>query len=460
MTIQKIIRLLGRFFRPISLKWRLVWRLVILQVILLTLLIGMILGALIVTGVIPENYEGRAVDVLRKVVRRDDAGELVLKNTARLQDLREEVPDLWFVLRDEQGHMLKEGTIPPEFTRMAAALDHIDNAKLVWKKGSTLPAATVQWYDTSAGKVQIFTGAQGRFRVSALLDVTPELFLEIILPIGGVMAVATLLVIPLVVRSAFRGLRQAAVLAERIDIDERGVRLPVERIPSEIAPLVRAVNGALDRLDKGYERHKRFLIDAAHELRTPVAILNTRITSLPATPERARLLQDTARLSTLTDQLLDIQRLGRQTQQFTRFDLVAVARGVVVDLAPMAFAAGYEMSFEPARGELFANGDRTAVERAITNLVQNAIEHGGNAGRITIGVNSPATIEVSDEGDGVPAAEREKIFEPFYRLRPRGHGAGLGLNLVHEIMQIHGGRIELAGSDRKGACFRLVFAQA
>lgn len=223
---------------------------------------------------------------------------------------------------------------------------------------------------------------------------------------------------------------------------------------------MKAVNGALDRLDKGYERHKRFLIDAAHELRTPVAILNTRITSLPATPERARLLQDTARLSTLTDQLLDIQRLGRQTQQFTRFDLVAVARGVVVDLAPMAFAAGYEMSFEPARGELFANGDRTAVERAITNLVQNAIEHGGNAGRITIGVNSPATIEVSDEGDGVPAAEREKIFEPFYRLRPRGHGAGLGLNLVHEIMQIHGGRIELAGSDRKGACFRLVFAQA
>ncbi len=460
MTIHKIIRLLGRFFRPISLKWRLVWRLVILQVILLTLLIFVILGALIVTGVIPENYEGRAVQVLMKAVRKDASGELILKSGPALTDLREEVPDLWFILRDEKGHTLSEGTVPREFTRMAAALDHIDNAKLVWKKGTTLPAATVQWYDTEAGRVQIFTGAQGRFKITALLAVTPELFLEIILPVGGVMAVATLLVIPLVVRSAFRGLRQAAVLAQRIDIDERGVRLPVERIPSEIAPLVRAVNGALDRLDKGYERHKRFLIDAAHELRTPVAILNTRITSLPPTPERARLLQDTARLSTLTDQLLDIQRLGRQAQQFTRFDLVAVARGVVVDLAPMAFAAGYEMSFEPARGELFANGDRTAVERAITNLVQNAIEHGGNAGRITIAVNSPATIEVSDEGDGVPAAEREKIFEPFYRLRPRGHGAGLGLNLVHEIMQIHGGRIELAGSDRKGACFRLVFAQA
>lgn len=456
----RILRPVTRFFRPISLKWRLVWRLVVLQVVLLTLLIFMILGALIVTGVIPDEYEGRAVEVLKKAVQKDASGELVLKQGRALTDLREEVPDLWFVLRDEQGHTLSEGTVPPEFTRMAAALDHIDNAKLVWKKGTTLPAATVQWYDTSAGRVQIFTGAQGRFQITALLAVTPELFMEVILPVGGVMAVATLLVIPLVVRSAFRGLRQAAALAEKIDIDERGVRLPVDRIPSEIAPLVKAVNGALDRLDKGYERHKRFLIDAAHELRTPVAILNTRITSLPATPERARLLQDTARLSTLTDQLLDIQRLSRQAQSFSRIDMVAVARGVVLDLAPMAFAAGYEMSFEPARGELFAKGDRTAVERAITNLVQNAIEHGGGTGKITIAVNSPAIVEVSDEGDGVPAAEREKIFEPFYRLRPRGHGAGLGLNLVQEIMQIHGGRIELACSEQKGACFRLVFVQA
>ncbi|WAX95205.1 HAMP domain-containing sensor histidine kinase [Aminobacter sp. NyZ550] len=461
MTIQKIIRLLGRFFRPISLKWRLVWRLVVLQVILLTLMIFILLGGLTIAGVIPDNYEGRAIDVIRNTITKDGSGNLMLKQGPLLTELRKEVPNLWFIAKDEHGHELSEGTVPPEFKHITEALDYIGDARFVAEPGGSRTTATVQWAeDTAAGKVQIFTGAQGEFHIMALVSVTPELFLEIILPVGGVMAVATLLVIPLVVRSAFRGLRQAAALAQKIDIDERGVRLPVERIPSEIAPLVRAVNGALDRLDKGYERHKRFLIDAAHELRTPVAILNTRITSLPATPERARLLQDTARLSTLTDQLLDIQRLGRQTQQFTRFDLVAVARGVVVDLAPMAFAAGYEMSFEPARGELFANGDRTAVERAITNLVQNAIEHGGNAGRITIGVNSPATIEVSDEGDGVPAAEREKIFEPFYRLRPRGHGAGLGLNLVHEIMQIHGGRIELAGSDRKGACFRLVFAQA
>lgn len=460
MKVQRVPAMLKRFFRPRSLKWRLVWRLVVLQVVLLTVLIALIIGALTITGVIPESYEGRAVDVLRSSVSKDASGKLQLKQAPALAELRNEVPDLWFVVRDEQGNTLSEGTIPPQLAQVATELDHIDEAKFVRERGSSVPTATVQWHDTRAGRIQIFTGAQGAFSLSALLAVTPELFVDVILPIGALMALATLVVIPLVVRNTLTGLRQAAASAERIDIDERGVRLPVENIPSEISPLVKAVNGALDRLDKGYERHKRFLIDAAHELRTPVAILNTRIGSLPQTPERARLLQDTARLSTLTDQLLDIQRLGRQSERLLRVDLVPIARGVVMDLAPMAFSAGYEMSFDPESDHLFVNGDQTAIERAITNLVQNAIEHGGNAGRISIAVTEPATVEITDEGDGVPAGDREKIFEPFYRLRPRGHGAGLGLNLVQEIMQMHGGRIELGRGDGKGACFRLVFPPA
>ena len=136
---------------------------------------------------------------------------------------------------------------------------------------------------------------------------------------------------------------------------------------------------------------------------------------------------------------------------------MAIARGVIVDLAPMAFSAGYEMSFEPERETILATGDRTAIERAVTNLVQNAIEHGGRAGKITVGVTTPAVIEVRDEGDGVPLSERERVFEPFYRLRPQDHGAGLGLNLVQEIMQLHGGRIEILDGKPGGACFRMIF---
>lgn len=446
--------------RPRSLKWRLVWRMVVLQVVLLSLLIALIIGALVATGVIPEEFEGRAFYVLSKSVKRNADGGLFLQENQQLKELREEVPDLWFIIRDEEGHELSEGTVPPLFSRMSAALDHIDNAMLVWRFGEKRPAATVQWHDTKAGRVQIFTGAQGVFKVSILLDVTPDVFMQVILPVGGVMAVATLMVIPLVVRGLLRGLRRAAARAEHIDIDERGVRLPVAGIPTEIEPLVKAVNDALDRLDAGYERHKRFLTDAAHELRTPVAILSTRIASLPATPDRSRLIQDAARLATLTDQLLDLQRLSRQEEHFERVDLVAAAQGVVADLAPIAFGAGYEMAFEAAPGPLVTTGDRMSIERAVTNLVQNAIEHGGNDGKITVSVAAPATIEVADEGGGVPSTEREKIFQPFYRLRPRDWGAGLGLNLVAEIMQLHGGRIELATVEPDGARFRMVFKPA
>jgi signal transduction histidine kinase len=260
-----------------------------------------------------------------------------------------------------------------------------------------------------------------------------------------------------VVHGALRGLGQAAAAAEHIDIDQRGVQLPADKVPREILPLVKAVNDALGRLDRGYERHKRFLTDAAHELRTPIAILATRIAALPPSPERARLLQDTARLSTLTDQLLDLQRLDRQSEAFGPVDLVDAARAVVVDLAPISFAAGYEMDFEAEATSIMVSGDRTAIERAVMNLIQNAIEHGGNAGRIRIAVSAPAMIEVADEGSGVPQEERERIFEPFHRLRPRSHGAGLGLNLVREIMQLHGGHIEVVDDAAKGACFRMAF---
>lgn len=444
--------------RPRSLKWSLVLRIALLQCAMLTLIIVGILGALLATGLIPHDYEDGTMDVLADAVARDAGGKLVLRETSDLTKLRSEVPDLWFIIRDRQGQRLQEGTVPAIFQPFAGLLDTISDARIDHSIGESAPPdAKIRWTETAAGNVQIFTGTKGGLSLLRLLGQAPQFFLQGILPLAGLMALATLFATPWVVRGALSGLGHAAAEAERIDIDQRGVQLPLKDVPKEVTPLVKAVNAALARLDKGYERHKRFLTDAAHELRTPVAILNTRLASLPATPERGRLLQDAARLSTLTDQLLDLQRLDRQTSPFEKVDLVAIARGVIVDLAPMAFSAGYEMSFEPERETVFATGDRTAIERAVTNIVQNAIEHGGRAGKITVSVTAPAVIEVRDEGDGVPPAERERIFEPFYRLRPQDHGAGLGLNLVQEIMQLHGGRIEILDGKPSGACFRMSF---
>lgn len=445
---------------PRSLKWRLVVRLVIFQTIMLALFVFLAVSTVWSTVLIVNAYEDSTLDVLRDAVARDAAGGLRLSATSDLDRLRSETAGLWFLIRDENGHRLAEGNVPPEFAPVVAGLDNISQARLGWKLGSSdRPDGLVKWVDSAAGRVQILTGTQGRMSWRRLASGVFLSSLYITLPILALMALVTVLATPFVVRKAMAGLNLAAAQAERVDVDQRGVQLPIDDVPTEIGPLVKAMNDALVRLDKGYERHQRFLADAAHELRTPIAILNTRIASLPPSSEKTRLLEDTTRLSVLTGQLLDLQRLDQQSSRFAPIDLVALSKRVVVDLAPLAFAAGYEIDFEADDGVTLVSGDQTSLERALTNLVQNAIEHGGRRGTITVRVSRMSgqmgEIEVCDEGDGIAAGETERIFEAFHRLRHDGKGAGLGLNLVQEIVRLHGGQVTAINVPAGGACLRL-----
>ncbi|MCC8953500.1 HAMP domain-containing histidine kinase [Bradyrhizobium sp. Pear77] len=450
--------------RPRSLTWRLVGRLAGLQAVALTLLILLIGAAaigLLWAGLLIGEYQGSTLDTLRDAVTRDEAGGLTLRQTPELAALRAEHADLWFIIRDADGHQISEGTVPAQFAPIASALEHVSEAVLKWDAAEApRPGGLVKSVDTSAGRIQILTGTYGELSMWRALEITPQLFLNMILPIVVLMTLATLVATPFVVRRAMKGLGQVAAQAERIDIDRRGAQLPLDEVPIEIAPLVKAINAALERLDKGYERHRRFLADAAHELRTPIAILSTRVASLQAGPEKTYLLEDATRLSVMAGQLLDLQRLDQQTDVFTAVDLIGVARQVVLDLAPLAFAAGYEMSFEQKDGTIVVSGDQTSLERALTNLVQNAIDHGQRRGTILVRVTTIGCIEVCDDGDGIPPDEREQIFEPFRRLHPGGRGAGLGLDLVQSIMRLHGGRIEVDQTPSGGACMRMVFPKA
>lgn len=448
--------------RPRSLTWRLVGRLAGLQAVTLTLLI-LVIGAVAIgllrAGLLIGEYEGSTLDTLRDALTRNEAGGLMLRETPELAALRAEHADLWFIVRDAEGQQLSEGMVPTQLAPITSALDHVSEARLKWNAAETArPAGLVKWVDTPAGRLQILTGTYGELSMWRALESTPLLFLNMILPIVVLMTLATLVATPFVVRRAMTGLAQVAAQAERIDIDQRGVQLPLDTVPVEIVPLVKAINAALGRLDKGYERHRRFLAAAAHELRTPIAILSARVASLQAGLEKTRLLEDATRLSVLAGQLLDLQRLDQQTDTFVEVDLVGIARQVVLDLAPLAFAAGYEMSFEQEDEAVVVSGDHTSLERALTNLVQNAIDHGQRRGTILVRVTTAGRIEVHDDGNGIPPEEREQIFEPFRRLHPGGRGAGLGLDLVQTIMRLHGGRIEVDRAPSGGACMRMVFA--
>jgi len=437
---------------PYSLRKRLFWRLLAVQsVVLLLVVVVLISVGQIFNFWSPDG----TIEILRRAVARQPSGELSLRETEDLRQLRKDAPDLWFTIRDTQGHVLTEGRIPEEYAGIGNTLDHVGQARFGRDIGDhDRPIARMRWIATDWGQVQFLTSTDGpNSRISILLSVS-LILAKVVIPIVAVMALGALIATPIVVRRSLVGIDQAALQADTIDVDQRGGRLSADDIPEEIAPLVRAVNRALGRLDEGYERQERFLTDAAHELRTPIAILNTRIGSLPHSSVKTDLLEDAARLAVLTEQMLDLQRLKQGKVQFTKVDLGQLARKVIIEMAPLAFAAGYTVQFDvDGAGEI--EGDPLALQRAVMNILQNAINHGGRKGVISLSAGCN-WIEVSDEGPGIPADLEERIFEPFFKRHHDGRGAGLGLNLVRDILRLHGGEVTICNRN-PGAVCRLSF---
>lgn len=441
-----------------SLRWHLVSRLVVLQALMLTALVLIVIVVLWATGcLVSLEPEDDTISVIENALTRDATGAIAIRETPALVQQRSMMPELWFVVRDKDGHRVSQGKVPPEFARIGDALDQVGQARLGWNLGDPpRPTARIRWVDTAGGRVQILTGSGGIVPWQRLVLAITTIFLSVVLPTGAIMAVTTLIATPMVVRRSLVGLDLTAAEAERIDTDKRGVRLSFDQVPKEIVPLVMAINDALRRLDEGYDRRQRFLVDAAHELRTPIAILQTRIESTEPGPHTTRLLEDVRRLSTLAEQLLDSERLKQTAMPRSDIDLVEVAQHVTSDLAPLAIAAGYEIAFESSVKQAPLSGDQGALERALANLIHNAIEYGGRRGKIVVSVTA-SSISVTDEGPGIPLNDRERVFEPFYRVNSGSRGAGLGLNLVREIVRLHDGMIDIQDGPNGGTHVTMFF---
>ena len=261
-----------------------------------------------------------------------------------------------------------------------------------------------------------------------------------------------LVAIPIVIRS----LRPTARAAAELDPADMSKRLPERGVVKELLPLVRAFNSALARLAEGFEQRRRFIADVAHELRTPLAVLNMHVEVLPEGSQKADLQRLVFRLGQMVGQMLDAERLALSGRRHDQIDLVDIARLAVAESAPLAVANGYEIAFSAAADKVPVSGDVHSISRALTNLIGNALAHGGGSGTIEVRVSAEGAIEVSDEGPGIPLEARERIFEPFRRERWDKDGCGLGLHLVREIMHAHGGKAGVVGSG-PGAVFRLQF---
>lgn len=449
--------MIGRHTIP-SLRRQFRWRLAILQAIILSIIVTTLVMILILAG---EYHPGEPADEVIAVVRdastRQQNGELALRSTPALEKLRVEMPGLWFIVRDRAGHRLSEGSVPPEFASIGASLDGVSQARLGWNIADPpRPGARMQWVGSAIGEVQIVTGPGAQVSWDRALGAGLLAAFASLLPMLAIMILATWLATPVVIRSALGGLNEVIEEAGRIDVDQHGLRLPLATVPQEVRPLVDAINMTLERLDDGHERHRRFLANAAHELRTPIAVLTTRLGLLPLGSSRSTLLEDVGRLATLAEQLLDLERLRRDWRaDMSEVDLVALVRDVAADLAPVAINAGYTLAVETAIERIEVMGDRASLERALVNLVQNAIQHGGRRGAILLRVDMSGGIEVHDQGTGIAEQDRTRAFEPFCRLGAGATGAGLGLYLVAEVVALHGGHIVALDAPLGGLRMRI-----
>jgi signal transduction histidine kinase len=259
------------------------------------------------------------------------------------------------------------------------------------------------------------------------------------------------------VRQGLRPVRGASAAAAAIGPARPGARLPETDLPAEIAPLVSAINQALARLESALAAQRRFVGDAAHSLRTPLAVLMARIDALQDSTEAQHLRQDADRMARLVGQMLQMARIdGVPLDISERVDLHAVAMEAISALAPLAVARQLDLELTGAPAGPI-RGNCAALVIALQNLIENALGHAPPGSTVQVELTPSNTLRVLDRGPGVSEAEQAAIFERFRRGRkPAGTaGAGLGLAIVAEIVAAHGGSAHVTAREGGGAAFEL-----
>lgn len=240
-----------------------------------------------------------------------------------------------------------------------------------------------------------------------------------------------------------------------------GARISNTGVPEEILPLVDAANSALGRIEAAFRTQREFLGDAAHELKTALAILRARVETLERDPIRGELDADLAALSRMVTQLLraaEVEWTGESEHR--SIVLVDLASDVADYLQPMAAKSGKRLVVSGDES-VAVTGSREAIGQAVNNLVENAIQHTlpGTDVEITVSGAPAMELRVIDHGPGIPPEQRELVFQRFWRKgQNQGRGAGLGLFIVRRAMELHGGGVTIGDTPGGGATISLIFS--
>lgn len=268
---------------------------------------------------------------------------------------------------------------------------------------------------------------------------------------------------------ALRPVNRIARTAEAVTAHRLHERIPDANADAEFGRLIRLINGMLERLERSFRQATRFSADAAHELKTPLAILQAQVERAlqraadhsPEQQEYAEQLDEIQRLKTILGKLLLLSQAdaGQLPLSRNRFNVAEMVRSSAEDAHLLA--PDRRISVQ-APDNLTVDGDAPLLNQAIENLVSNAVKFGEKGGVIEMTLahhGSEAAFTILNTGQPIPAADRERLFERFYRAdksRSREiEGTGLGLSLAREIARAHGGNLLLEQSDEAGTVFRL-----
>jgi two-component system sensor histidine kinase TctE len=325
-------------------------------------------------------------------------------------------------------------------------------------------------------------GAGGRMalvQVAETLEKRARLANEIIKGVILPQFIILPVILALVWLALSRGLSPLAQLQERIRARRPDDLSPIDsrQVPEEISPLVGSLNDMLERVSQSIDMQKRFIADAAHQMKTPLAGMRMQ-SELALREDDAgeihRSLEQLAKSSEsatrLVNQLLALARAEHQPHAglaYEQIDLATLARDTVQEWVPASFAHRIDLGFEPPDGQVQIAGNALMLREMLSNLIDNALRYTPPGGSVTVRLRrdfDDALLEVEDTGPGIAPAERAHVFERFYRiLGSSAPGSGLGLAIVREIAQQHGAEIDVFNNPRShskklpGSLFRLTF---
>jgi two-component system sensor histidine kinase QseC len=390
--------------------------------------------------------------VARQVERATLPAPIVIDLPGPLEATMHDVPNplghyyetkIAFQVRDEGGRLLARSASAPDlpFAPLVAGF-------------STHPFGGQEW--------RVFTLRSGDtwVQVAERDDVRGELAEKLALAAAAPLIAGIPLLLVLLSLLIRHGLAPLSGLAREVAARQPGSVEPLAlaRTPTEIAPLVQALNGLLSRVRDALERERRFTAHAAHELRTPLAALkihaqNAARAVSPQEREASirRMLEGLERTVHLAEQMLAYSRAAApgDTSRLEPVALDALLREAMAAIRPRAQErrCAVELSVDPAATGAAVNGDHQKLLSLAINLLDNAVRHGPEDGRVLAELrreNGDVMLTVVDEGPGIPVELRERVFESYYRIPgTAGNGGGLGLAIVREIAEAHAGRIAI-----------------